>query len=220
MDWLLFFLGTPNPLVAISMLETLRTGVLLMACLGAVIVFVSGMFMSSGHPELWIASIIVGVIMFGGGLHLGWHVIPGWQQDFNNQRPFEIEQGKEFNTSEFQEIISIGDGQSNSISGKGRFFLGIGALSIVGGDTRYFYYKKDGPGYSFDSVPTTGTIIIEDGDADPRVEWVTHHSISEKKIYTDNYQLEGGTETKGLFVTFIHVPKETIKRAFILDTKV
>ncbi len=139
----------------------------------------------------------------------------------NNNRPFEITPAYEYNQSTFQQIASLKDNSvTNGINGHGAFFLGCGGMTISGGNTIpvYVFYKKmPDEEYIQGSIPSENVYIKEDGGDDPKIEWIYHHSVTEKKVFGDNGETIGGSDSNSLIKTVIHIPVGTVKVDYNLD---
>jgi len=140
---------------------------------------------------------------------------------FQAERPFVVFPGYSFNTSDYQPIVSLSDGSTYGMSGGGSFFLGIGSVSVNGKTTpQYVFYKNLSDGYQLGTIPADDIVIREDADADnATIEWIYQHTISDKKVFSDNNESVGGGESKALIKKYIHVPKGTVIKQYKLDSE-
>ena len=163
---------------------------------------------------------VFGILMVVSGL-VGAGVAGGEQQLLKNERPYESVPGYTFNTSEYQPIVSLSDGQTYGMSGRGSFFLGIGSVYVDGKTVpQYVFYKNLSEGYQLGTIPAEDVTIREDADKDgARIEWLYQHTVSEKITYTDNNETWGGKDTVTLIRKYIHVPPGTVIREYRLDSR-
>jgi hypothetical protein len=227
MDWLLsLIVGSSTPLEALKTVETLRQGILLIFCAALVGMFIAPPILEALFREgaaFGIIAIILWAALIIGSMQLSFSVLPAYKDQLTAMRPTNLTPAFEFNTSKFEEITSLDDNQAWSLSGSGHyssFIIGVGSMSISGGTKwEYTFYKKVPDGLVLDSIPSDGVVIREDGDVDPRIEWITHHAISEKTTYQDDYTYLGGDDSASLFETIMHVPNGTIKKNMNLDAR-
>jgi len=196
----------------IRMLEFIRAGCFCMGLLGAVLLMPSLSLRGGGSPLYGIAFILIAV----GGAAGCTHGINTLQVE----RPFIITPGSSWNTSEYQPIVSLSDGQAFGMSGHGSFFLGIGSVSVNGQTTpQYVFYKNTSDGYQIGTMPAADVFVREDADqSGARIEWLYQHTLSDKKVFTDNGETYGGAESVALIKKYIHVPPGTVRVQFNLDS--
>lgn len=228
MDWILsLLLGSHSPLEAIKVLGIMKNTFVLIFLIALVGLIFIPPILEAGFRSSIILGLLIIIIwaafIIGGG-YMGLSVIPAWEQQMQDLRPHYFTSATEFNTSEYQSIASLNDGQSFSMSGHGSagfaFFLGFGSMSINGQTTpEYIFYKVTGnESYMLDTLPAAGVTIREDGGNNPRIEKVYHHSVTAKIVYTDDNETSGGDESMCQTGMFIHVPKGTIIRNYRLDS--
>lgn len=212
-------LATPETLHWLLMAKTISFAISLIGVL-AIATWVS-VLTSPGRSPGGNGTLIFGGIVFAIGIILT--LSANYGIDYvNANRPFEITHAHGFVESKYQPIASLKDNAvTNGITGRGSFFLGCGAISISGGNTIpvYVFYKRT-PDNEFiqDTLPSANVYIKEDGGNDPKIEWIYNHYVTEKKVYTDNGETIGGADTVTLTKTRIHVPKDTIKVDYKLDS--
>jgi hypothetical protein len=206
-EWILTFIGVLGDLKAIAFA---------VVCLGAFLMI--PMFSMSRNTPLTVCFIGLILMASGGATALYTNYEIGC---LRNERVYTSVPSYIYTTSDYQPIMSLQDGQSYSMSGGGSFFLGIGSVSINGQTTpQYVFYKKLTDGYQLGTIPAGDIIIKEDADMNTsKIEWLYTHSVSEKKIYSDNGEIVGGTESVSLTSKYIHVPKGTVKINYNLDSK-
>lgn len=164
---------------------------------------------------------IIGFIVMGMGIFLFIGIMTfghGYIVYINDLRPTDITSSYSFNQSEFQSIASLESQNEQPSQLSGEFVLGSGEITGNSITTEYYtYYKSMGNDeFIFDKLPKDGVIIKEDGNPNPRIEWIFEHDISTRTVYKDTNESVGGIESKTLLKTYIHVPKGTIIKDYKL----
>lgn len=204
-----------EPTQIINTLEVVRTLCFLLAFFGVCLLIPLLSFQSGSGGR----GIVGLVFIFGSMIVTG--VTTGEINSLQADRPFVIYPSYSFNTSDYQPIVSLSDGSTYGMSGGGSFFLGIGSVSVNGKTTpQYVFYKNLSDGYQLGTIPAEDIIIKEDaGQNNATIEWLYQHTISDKKIFTDNNESVGGGESKALIKKYIHVPAGTVIKQYKLDSE-
>jgi len=206
-----------EPTQIIAMLQTTYTLCFLAIFVGCLFIL-SAFSLQPGGGTL--VAAFIGVVIIVSAMCGGWFCnseINSLQAD----RPFVTYPGYSFNTSDYQSIVSLSDGSTYGMSGGGSFFLGIGSISVNGKITpQYVFYKKLPDGYQLGTIPAEDIIIKEDaGQNNATIEWLYQHTISDKKVFSDNNESVGGGESKTLIKKYIHVPAGTVIKQYKLDSE-
>jgi len=103
------------------------------------------------------------------------------------------------------ELVSLGDNTTL----EGNFFLGTGSIDD---EMYYFYYQKDGDGYSFGKTKAAKAVIYYSEDA-PRIDDISCERLSRWSWVFDPV----GCDLLYDMRDRIYVPEGTIKENYILD---
>jgi len=185
---------------------------IIIAIVGAFILFTCTS--AIGMARWMFCGAIIGIVLIIIGVAIA---IPS-----DSMRPYTIIPEHSWNATTIQNITSLGDGQSYSMSGEGHFFLGSGSISINGHTSpQYVFYKVMPQGYQIGTLDATDVFVREDENNYPYIEWDYHHNIAPLKTMNDTHAVDyyiNGAETVTLATTIIHIPNGTVIKDYKLDS--